>query len=654
LGAQASYDTSFATVETDEPGLAQVDPQGFPSVWYRLSPGRGGVELHAEVEPTSLFGDEPKRLSVYTGTSLGALTLVARAETFLFPSSSPFDSTVDLSFSTVAGQEYFVQVLSTSAFRSGFDPGIGGGTLSTTFHPAPANDDFADAAPLGAQASYDTSFATVEADEPGLAQVDPQGFPSVWYRLSPGLGTVALGAEGVPALPGKPRQLAVYTGPNLASLTSVARSSTPDPFPGAVGDPIDPALDLEFPTSCGATYFVQLLGPSAFPHLGQSTFERTVGVGELTRQFQPTPPPTNDAFADAATLGLGRTTLPPNWWTCVSAEAGEPAHGGAPAARSVWYRTTVASGRVTVDSPGNRVAVYQGTSLATLTPVADGSSGQATFLTEGGTYLVAVDGVSGTTVDLSLTPGDVRITTTGFFTTDNELPPDGATPSDPIETTLSGPAGSRKTIFETQGTTAPTAWTFLGWKVEISAPPSPTNPYTITFLIDASLLSSSPGPVAIFRNGVAVPNCVSLQPDPCVQSNLPAIGGDRRIVIRTSQASDWTFGIPRTTRGTALGLLQPSSGGDAEFLVASNGTTVAGAFSYGIGSERFVAITVNALAIHGSTAWLAGVGLDRRPFLAYVEDNGPGSSDRFRLWIGGVEQTDLDGALHLGNITIRP
>lgn len=148
--------------------------------------------------------------------------------------------------------------------------------------------------------------------------------------------------------------------------------------------------------------------------------------------------------------------------------------------------------------------------------------------------------------------------------------------------------------------------------------------------------------------------------DPCVLSQLtgnrqgPLDQQDRVITIRTQRASEWTLGVSRTTRGTVAGLLRPSSGGDAEFLVSSNGTTVAGAFSYGLGSERFVATTVNALGIDGKTAWFAGSGRDRRSFLAYVEDNGPGSSDRFRLWIGGAEQTNPGGALTSGNIALRP
>ena len=394
-----------------------------------------------------------------------------------------------------------------------------------------------------------------------------------------------------------------------------------------------------------------MLGPWAFAQPGQ--FDPSVGQGTLTRDFQPTPPPANDAFADASTLTQGRTTLPPHWWTCATAQAGEPAHGGAPAAHSVWYRTTVGSGRVTVDSPDNRVAIYQGSTLATLTRVADGSSGKASFLTPGGTFLVAVDGVGGTSVDLTLTPGEVATTTGSAVTTDSELPSDGATPADPIETTLNGTAAGPKTIFETQGATAPTAWTFLGWKVEISAPPAtPANPYTITFRIDASLVIGMTGQLDVFRNGTAVPNCSGQQFDPCVFSRT-AVSGDRIIIVRTSQASEWTLGISRTTRGTTLGLLKPTSGDDAEFLVASNGTTVTGTLSYSKGGKRFVATAVHALAIEGSSAWFAGVGRDDRRFLAYVEDNGPGSQDRFKLWIGGAAQTDPDGRLRAGNIVIR-
>jgi hypothetical protein len=302
--------------------------------------------------------------------------------------------------------------------------------------------------------------------------------------------------------------------------------------------------------------------------------------------------------------------------------------------------------------------VYRGSSLGSLTREADGPAGTATLLTTGGTYLIAVEGVGGTTVDVTHTPGEVAFSTTGStFTTDTEQPFDGPTPADPVETAIIGPAGTPKSIFETQGATAASAWTFPGWKVEISAPPlQPPGRYSITFRVDGSLLAglSPQQELDVFRNGVAVPSCIPAPaPDPCVASRSRS-AGDRIVTVSTSRASTWTFGSPRTTRGTALGLLQPGNGGDAEFLVASNGSTLtAGALSYGFGAERFVALSVHALAIDGNAAWIAGVGRDARPFLAYVEDNGAGSADRFRLWIAGVERTPPDGRLRTGNVVVR-
>ena len=432
-----------------------------------------------------------------------------------------------------------------------------------------------------------------------------------------------------------------------------------------------PSIDLDFRTTCGTTYYIQVVAPSAFSVPGLREFNPLAGRGTLTQTFQPAPVPPNDAFADATTLAIGRTTLPAGWWTCMTAQPGEPAHGGAPAARSLWYRAAVGSGRLTVDSPGNRVAIYRdGATLAGLTRVADGASGQASVLTSGGTYLIAVDGGSGTTVDLAFTAGDVTIGTAASLTTDDG--PVGATQADPIETTISGTAAAPKSIFETQGTTAATAWSFLSWKVEISAPPltpPPADPfYTITFRIDGTLVPPFTGPVStrpplqVFKDGqpIAASCSGNPRPDPCVflqstvASSIPGDQQDRVITVRTSRASEWKLGVARTTRGTVTGLLRPSSGGDAEFLVGSNGTTVAGALSYGFGSERFVATTVNALGIDGNRAWLAGVGRDGRTFVAYAEDNGPGSSDRFRLWIAGVERTAADGRLSSGDLAVRP
>jgi hypothetical protein len=60
----------------------------------------------------------------------------------------------------------------------------------------------------------------------------------------------------------------------------------------------------------------------------------------------------------------------------------------------------------------------------------------------------------------------------------------------------------------------------------------------------------------------------------------------------------------------------------------------------------FKAPTMTALAVSvdGKKAWFAGVSKGGKTFVAYVEDNGePGSKDKFRLWVDGVEVTAVGG-----------
>jgi hypothetical protein len=65
-----------------------------------------------------------------------------------------------------------------------------------------------------------------------------------------------------------------------------------------------------------------------------------------------------------------------------------------------------------------------------------------------------------------------------------------------------------------------------------------------------------------------------------------------------------------------------------------------------------VGVLATALAVSGRKAWYAGFGTDGRPFLVYAEDNGPiGRGDVFRMWIGGVEQTN-DGKVAKGDVAV--
>ncbi|HXJ65759.1 MAG TPA: PKD domain-containing protein, partial [Actinomycetota bacterium] len=485
-----NFDTSFATVETDEqvPGTLGFDPG---SVWFSTSPGRGGLKLHAEA---NLPSHTSLRVAVYTGSSLTGLTLVKQGIVDYGASTRVLEITLP----TREGVTYRIQVTGPTAFAVVPSlPGAGAGTLTPTFFPSPANDDFAEAVPLGpGTTNFDTSFATVQQDEPGNLPGDPG---TVWFTSSPGLGDLSLhGEASFPAA--QPLALSAYTGSAFGTSHLVGTGEAAASGADVVDVP-------SFATACGVTYSVQVRGPRAFEGGG---FALGIGAGTVTRSFVPAPL-VNDAFADAQPLTLGHTTLHDQWWTCATAQAGEPGHAGTAAAHSIWYRITVGSGRVSITSAGNRVAVYRGSALPSLTGVASGPAGTATFDTPGGTFLVAIDGGTGTAIDVDFIPGEVVTGTSLIVSTDTEIPADGATAADPIETKISRPVISSApiTIFEGQATTAPTAWSFFGWEVDISAPPlTPPVFYTITFTIDRSLF---PGPLSalkVFRNGVEVPDCL--------------------------------------------------------------------------------------------------------------------------------------------------
>ena len=127
-------------------------------------------------------------------------------------------------------------------------------------------------------------------------------------------------------------------------------------------------------------------GPARRAHCASSVdFTATAGVDYLIAvdgaagatgsfRLRVRRPPANDAFASAApfsSIASGTTAL-------ATAEPGEPAHAGSPAARSVWYTiTTFSTARQVLSTCAastapTRIAVYEGTTLATLTPIASG------------------------------------------------------------------------------------------------------------------------------------------------------------------------------------------------------------------------------------------------------------------------------------------
>ena len=142
-------------------------------------------------------------------------------------------------------------------------------------------------------------------------------------------------------------------------------------------------------------------------------------------------------------------------------------------------------------------------------------------------------------------------------TTDDEG--DGATPADPVETSVTSPQAGTISIQEAPITQRePDGYRFLTQQINITAPPaSADDPLRIVFTMDGSRIPAGMDPllVQIFRNGEIVLSCRAPgDVDPCVLSRQVLADGDLEIVVLTSAASEWNFGVPEVVDTDADGI----------------------------------------------------------------------------------------------------
>ena len=143
----------------------------------------------------------------------------------------------------------------------------------------------------------------------------------------------------------------------------------------------------------------------------------------------------------------------------------------------------------------------------------------------------------------------------GKITTDTENGGDGATASDTVETSVQVPLEGAVSIGEKNITQPnPTGFLLRGQQVNIGAPGGTAlQPIVIIFWLDQTLLTGiSPSTMQVFKNGALAPNCTgaagTASPDPCVAKRTVLTGdashaGDLEIIVHTSDASSWNFGI---------------------------------------------------------------------------------------------------------------
>ena len=134
--------------------------------------------------------------------------------------------------------------------------------------------------------------------------------------------------------------------------------------------------------------------------------------------------PANDNFSNRITLsGTSANTTGAN--TNATAESGEPAHGGSPAATSVWWSWIApSSGTLTLSTSGSvptmRSVLYTGFSVSSLTAIPPTVAGVNTFtVTSGTTYHIAVDSIANNTGSITLSlslsaPAPTRPTNDNF------------------------------------------------------------------------------------------------------------------------------------------------------------------------------------------------------------------------------------------------
>ncbi|MGB0119924.1 MAG: hypothetical protein WBP55_03085 [Solirubrobacterales bacterium] len=355
--------TVEATAEAGEPNIAGNQPVS--SIWFRWTAPANGINVVDLCDNGFDGGEYPtERIAVRTGATVATTVLVAERA-----------GECNLRFPAVSGQQYRIQV----------DYGSDQGSFNFRLRQLapPANDNFAAATAIGSALPSSTASSTIdstyEAGEPG-ALGGPTSSRSVWFAWTPpATGRVRADFCDVVFHVGPlNRILALYTGNSLATLVPVASETS--------------NCILDFQATAGVPLKLAVSGNIS-------------GEFNFTLKLKSAPPPANDDFANAITVGPGLPVIVAGDNDFATAEAGEPGHGGFGLARhSLWYRWTAPqNGKVAVrvcgKTFGGRLGVYTGNAVNALT--------EATIETPPyGPYCHAVlDAVAGTTYHLAAAGG---------------------------------------------------------------------------------------------------------------------------------------------------------------------------------------------------------------------------------------------------------
>ena len=369
-------DTRYATREAGEPDHGGHG--GLRSVWYAwTAPATGAYQIDTAGSNALVS------LTAYTGSAIGTLAPVASG--YL---NGGFGNSRILLDAT-AGTLYILAIDNP-------DAQFGPGKLNITpVVLAPNNDFSAATAILGTPTLGNpvvvTGSNTGASQEPGEPDAAADTvLTSVWWSwTATATERFTLATEGSDF----DTVLGVYTGAAVNALSEIAEDDDG-------GDAY--TSRLSFDAIAGVTYHIRVYG-----YGGQT--------GNISLKLETWQPVANDSFATPVVFN-GTTYRHLTYTDEATAEAGEPAHAGTAAVRSVWFsHTATTDGPLTLSTDGSsfstRVAVYTGAAVNTLTPVASNDNyhslttlGQVTWNgIAGTTYRIAVDGDSGSSGSLRTT-----------------------------------------------------------------------------------------------------------------------------------------------------------------------------------------------------------------------------------------------------------
>ncbi|HWY76108.1 MAG TPA: immunoglobulin domain-containing protein, partial [Verrucomicrobiae bacterium] len=427
-GSVSGYNFN-ATKEPGEPNHAG-NPGG-ASVWYNwTAPSTSPVTFDTALSAFDTL------LAVYTGSSVGGLTLIAANDNI---STNNVHSR--LTFTPVAGTVYHIAV-------DGANDAQGSLTLRWVQASVPLPDLSVVASAVNPEIVTNTFAASSCAVQEGLVQAGTRtlirfstqtensgnadlyfGNPAsnplfVWapchahyhfqnymsYRLRNSNGKIAaIGLKVGFCI------LDVFRwNPNSAPNASYTCSN--QGIQQGWGDLYDSSLDGQWIDITGlppGNYTIELeANPQGIileSNYGNNLTTVPIAIGN------PNAPPLNDNFANAQALLGGFASVPGNNVNATK-ETGEPNHAGNAGGHSVWYQWTALSTKsVTIDTIGSSfdtlLAVYTGNSLNALTLVASNDNlGPGTLqsrvnfsATAGTVYRIAVDGANGAKGNIILT-----------------------------------------------------------------------------------------------------------------------------------------------------------------------------------------------------------------------------------------------------------